>query len=279
MSYKTLLAIHPTHDPLKRLDPMIQFARSLGAQLHVLVLNLATPIPTMTYVQNPEYDWGEGFRQRLHETAECEDAVRGYLAGHLESCMVYGDCNQMGLIDETVGKHAIYADLILCSGGLASLTSGMMAHALEGALFNAGRPILALPFGVEVLPDTPHKITVAWDETPQAARAVAASLPLLRSAANVEVLVVWGKEGEDVASRRAKQLQTWLFAHAVTASTRILACDGQTVSHALVNAVNDNSTDMLVMGAYGHARIGERLFAGATHVALSDVHVPMFMAH
>jgi nucleotide-binding universal stress UspA family protein len=41
----------------------------------------------------------------------------------------------------------------------------------------------------------------------------------------------------------------------------------------------DTGADLLVMGAYGHSRLREALFGGATREMLETCPVPMLMAH
>ena len=41
----------------------------------------------------------------------------------------------------------------------------------------------------------------------------------------------------------------------------------------------DTGADLLVMGAYGHSRLREALFGGATREMLELCKVPMLMAH
>ena len=43
--------------------------------------------------------------------------------------------------------------------------------------------------------------------------------------------------------------------------------------------IRDSSTDMIVMGAYGHSPMRERLFGGVTRSLLSQMTVPVLMEH
>ncbi|XUX13735.1 universal stress protein (plasmid) [Aminobacter sp. BA135] len=41
----------------------------------------------------------------------------------------------------------------------------------------------------------------------------------------------------------------------------------------------DLSADLVVMGAYGHSRLREKLFGGVTKSMLNDLSMPVLMAH
>jgi len=47
----------------------------------------------------------------------------------------------------------------------------------------------------------------------------------------------------------------------------------------LLSRAADMSADMMVMGAYGHARWSELLLGGVTNVVLSSQTVPVVMSH
>ena len=51
------------------------------------------------------------------------------------------------------------------------------------------------------------------------------------------------------------------------------------VADAVLNQVSDNGHDLVVMGGYGHSRMREFLFGGATREILEAMTVPVLMAH
>lgn len=73
-------------------------------------------------------------------------------------------------------------------------------------------------------------------------------------------------------------MRDWLARHGVPAELRhdvtTLA-----VGDALLNAASDHGADLVVMGAYGHARWAERLFGGVSRTLLTSMTVPVLMSH
>ena len=81
---------------------------------------------------------------------------------------------QEGAIDASVAAAGRVADLVVL--GREPRTPDHAADlALEGALFHSGRPVLVVP-GPCALPQT---VMLAWNDSAQAVRAVAAAEPLL----------------------------------------------------------------------------------------------------
>jgi len=282
MSYKTLLALHAGDDPPSHLAPVAALARAYGAHVDVRVLNLVTPIPTMTYIQDPKVESHESYRYILEETEKVGSEVRRFLEAEKIGHHVTAEAQPPGLIGRSAAKAALYADLVVLSGTSSSLVSGLMGYALEGALFDAGKPVLVLGEG-DVQGDdmpivSPSDVMIAWDGGREAARAVQQSLPILKAASVVRAMII--EEGEDrELETSVEALGPYLLRHGVDILIERVAPAGQFISHALVEQVTKCRPDLLVMGAYGHSRLRERLFAGATRAALNDLSRPLFLAH
>jgi nucleotide-binding universal stress UspA family protein len=51
------------------------------------------------------------------------------------------------------------------------------------------------------------------------------------------------------------------------------------IADALLSRVSDLGADLLVMGAYSHSRLRERILGGVTRQILAQMTVPVLMAH
>ena len=106
-------------------------------------------------------------------------------------------------------------------------------------------------------------VLVAWKDTREARRAVADALPLLQLAK--QVLVVSVNEDDYAAERESlSDLLTWLQWHGISARSDVLPLKGSVVETLEVAALSIGA-DMVVAGGYGHARLQEWLFGGATY--------------
>lgn len=147
----------------------------------------------------------------------------------------------------------------------------------EGALFESGRPVIFVPFihrtGVKL-----DRLMVCWDGGRAATRAVADSLPLLKKARQVEVVIV--------ANGRAKSdevpgidLGQHLARHGLKVEVKRITSPDIDVASTILSYAADSSADMIVMGGYGHSRLREFVLGGATRGILESMTVPVLMSH
>ena len=148
---------------------------------------------------------------------------------------------------------------------------------LEAALFSSGRPVLVVPYiqkeGLQL-----NRVLLCWDGSRHAARAFADALPLLARSNTINVITISTKgdnqgeiSGADIAHHLARhQLKVEL--------KRIVAPDTDVASTILSHAA-DTSTDLIVMGGYGHSRLREFVLGGATRGMLTSMTVPTLMSH
>jgi nucleotide-binding universal stress UspA family protein len=153
------------------------------------------------------------------------------------------------------------------------LTESDMTTSIDAALFGTGRPVIVVPdqtkkgFGA--------KVAVAWDGSREGALAAAGALPLLGKAS--EVVVVTAREDSDVVEPSA--LARYLAGHGIEAKTWAYTPAGESIAEGLLGQVERTGADCLVMGAYGHSRLRERILGGATEGVLQKSRFPVLMMH
>ena len=117
--------------------------------------------------------------------------------------------------------------------------------ALEASLLETGRSLL-IPSLATAAPLVGGTIAIAWKPTPQAVRAVAASMPFITRAKNVVVMTVEEERAPEKADRLVRSL-AW---HGCQAAAVLLRNNGHAVETLFPAA--KQSADLLVMGGYGH---------------------------
>lgn len=151
------------------------------------------------------------------------------------------------------------------------------AHIAEAVLFDSGHGCLFVPPGV--LPTEPGSVFIAWKNTREAARAVAAAMPFLRRAARVTIGIV-DEPGAGVpfAGAPGADLARYLSRHGIAAEIR--TTDGSvSTGEALLNEAGQTGAQLIVMGGYGHSRFREWILGGATRDLLTNAPVPVLTAH
>jgi len=158
------------------------------------------------------------------------------------------------------------------AGGKGPWT-GPLAEALM-----AGRAPVLIAGGRERLASAPA--AVAWDGSPEAGRAVRAAIPLLKDASNVDILQYASEIHTPVGSAAdPARLSRYLEAQGVR-ETSVQQVTGAKAGPALLQAAQSRDAALFVAGAFGHARLAETVFGGATRTFLHAEHGPhLFLSH
>lgn len=143
-------------------------------------------------------------------------------------------------------------------------------------ILSAGRPVIVVP---EKAPETDlsGKVLVAWDGSREAARAAFDALPLLKLAKSVIIATIQKHKTSAVDSGGA-DFALCLARHGVKAEATTVKAKGST-HQALAELAADKDCELIVMGCYGHSRLRERLFGGATRGMLQKMSLPVLMSH
>lgn len=141
------------------------------------------------------------------------------------------------------------------------------------SVMDSGRPVLILPQrgGRRGLG---RNVCIAWNQSVEAARAVSAALPILRTAEKVTIVHA-GKE--DRVGPKAVHLVNYLRAWNVKADQ--VGTPGLHVEKDLLDCYDQLRADLLVMGAYSRSRWRERLFGGTSRFMLNEARIPVFVLH
>jgi nucleotide-binding universal stress UspA family protein len=176
---------------------------------------------------------------------------------------------------EEFARLARCFDLSVISQGPPSLGEAASLM-ISGALFRSGRPVLLVPFAHN-RPASLEKAIVCWDGGVQAARAVAAALPILSQARSVEVVYA-SPDRERSEQIPAYGLMRHLARHDIDAEMRILP-QSDDVGAALLAHASETAANYIVMGAYGHWRLKELVLGGVTRSVITSTTTPAFMVH
>ena len=120
---------------------------------------------------------------------------------------------------------------------------------------------------------------IAWDGSPQAGRAVRAALPLLAMASAIHILQCVNGLDPQAGDSDIGPLNAYLKLHGVGAGEAILV-EGEDEGMALLTAAEAKQAGLLVAGAWGHSRLRETVFGGATRSFLHRADGPsLLLAH
>lgn len=173
-----------------------------------------------------------------------------------------------------LAETARAADLIVLSP--VSRTPTYRAPDPGEVVVRAGKPVLVVPAHAHRLEgDT---VVLAWKDSRECRRAVAAALPFLQAARRVIVRGICDYDREAVVGVQLADVVDALKRQGVAAEAEIgPAVDG--VAHTLTKCLAHHEADLLVMGAYGHSRAAELVFGGTTQHFLRRPPCCVLMVH
>jgi nucleotide-binding universal stress UspA family protein len=174
--------------------------------------------------------------------------------------------------------HARYADLAVVTRPSEGDRRELRHDLIEGVLFHAGRPALIVP------PDwngasIGKRPLIAWDASREATRALGDSYDLIDGAEAVAVVTVDAKpKAFGHGDRPGANIAAHLSRRGAKVEVRNIAAGGRPLADALMEEADAQRADLIIMGGYGHARLQEFLFGGATRDALEHARVPILMS-
>jgi nucleotide-binding universal stress UspA family protein len=163
-----------------------------------------------------------------------------------------------------IAQQARCADIIVSAGDRGLISDPLALASPKDLVMQAGRPLF-------IVPDTfawldLRSVLVAWKDTPEARRAVANSLPMLRKAKDIVIAEIPEQASDRPAAvSRVRDVIGWLSRHGVTATHLVPdVVEHRDVAAQLDGIAADVGAALIVAGAYGHSRLRELILGGVT---------------
>ncbi|WP_293972750.1 universal stress protein [Sphingopyxis sp.] len=122
------------------------------------------------------------------------------------------------------------------------------------------------------------RITIAWDGSRVAARALADALPLVGTAASISVVQIVGDKDLSRAASAADAVRN-LTLHGLKAEAIELPLQGGDAGVTIQAFCQRHASNLLVMGAFGHSRAREFVLGGVTRTILDNPQLPVLLSH
>jgi nucleotide-binding universal stress UspA family protein len=192
-----------------------------------------------------------------------------------------------GVVADAAGAmdhEMLYADIGIVGQRDPEQTIGDMYSTLpESVAIESRRPVIVVPH-IGYTKSVGRRVLLAWNDSPEAMRAATEAMPLLQAAEKVTLLVIDGHK-RDVEENGFEhdppgvKAAGWLARHGVNVEVVNDVSDGTDVGSIILSRVSDLDIDLVVMGIYGHSRLRETLFGGASKTMLGHMTVPTLIAH
>ena len=218
------------------------------------------------------------YAQRLDADAEASAAM---LAEHFRSLCVRFNVNGEF---RPIGRRKTAAEAILDALHSDLVVVGHPEpHGLpddmspESILLASGVPLLIVPnaWDGHTIGD---KILIGWNGSRAARRAISDSMAFLVAATSVTVLVVDSIERPEHGEEPGADIALNLARHGACVHLARMASNDAQIAQIMLGEAVQNGSDLLVIGAYSHARWKELLFGGATRTLLTQTLVPVLVS-
>jgi nucleotide-binding universal stress UspA family protein len=140
----------------------------------------------------------------------------------------------------------------------------------ESLMLHSGRPILIVP--PEWTARRANHAAIGWNDSVEASRALALTLPWLTQMKKISVLASRKREAG------ALEVMDYLKCHGCRVDHHVFAGGGN-VGKKMLATCNEIGAELLVVGGFSHARIRQRLFGGVTTYLLDNTDIITVMAH
>lgn len=218
----------------------------------------------------------------LHKAEE--DTAKGVEAKFREKAAEAGFKGSLDWITEegqpnsVLARCARYFDIMLL-GQFSETPVTKKEVRAEDLVTLSGAPLIIVPNGYQVH-DFTEKAVIAWDGSRPAARALTYAMQILETKKKLDVVTVGAKErSSDGKDEHKPNILTHLERHGIEAQRVELKANRDGVGATILEYCAKTKPDVLVTGAYGHARLREDLFGGVTRHILHNMNVPVLMAH
>ena len=122
-----------------------------------------------------------------------------------------------------------------------------------------------------------ERVVIGCNGSIEAIRAIHAALPFLKAAKQVTLVDGDLGDGDDTHPRFDPFV--YLLRHGITPRPSYVRASSAMAGEILLQEAGNIDADLLVMGAYGHSRMRERVFGGATRRVLEEATIPVLMQH
>ncbi|WP_296069933.1 universal stress protein [uncultured Agrobacterium sp.] len=271
MTFSTLLLVTKGETIEADGSAGVNLACAMESHLSLLLIGVASPPPVGAHMENVSAAWLGERQADQDRLARRARALQAYFKGRIPSYDIEEAYTEIFNMDNLVGYRAKFADAIVLGPDILR-DPGLRDAILDGALFHAHVPVLIDP--ARSFSWDKNSVLIAWSDTPEAAAAVRASIPLLKRARSVQIVVVDPEEGQELAP----DLRSYLSHQRIAPSIDSIRSEGRTIAQTIEAYAEHVQSSLIVMGAYGHSRLRERIFGGVTRTLLEEIKRPVFLA-
>lgn len=186
-----------------------------------------------------------------------------------------------GQVIPILREHTKYSDLLVLGQDQPDDPDNASYGLADALLFEGACACMVVPHsGKLAIPG--KRVLLTWNASRESARALREAMPLLKAA---ETVVVLSSEPDNVDASIARghphadELARFLESHGIASVSSGISDMEIGAGDAILGQAAEMDADLIVMGAYGHARLREIILGGVTRDLLKQSPVPLLLAH
>ena len=265
----------------------IDHDKAMAARLQVALDMARATNGHITCLQAVSYDvfmpgdfYGSAVAAALPVIRENADKLRETIERDLEHEAVPFDWRfEYGVAGQRLIEASPLADIVIMGPAEPGMDGKGPSALVGNVVTRAGVPVLVVPETMQSF-DVGAPMLVAWNGSPESARALRAAVPLLACSVKVTLACVVEERGEvnafDLPSTEGAK---YLARHGIACELVELPRGEERIGDTLFAAARMRECELMVMGAYGHSRLTEMVLGGVTRHMLSAPPMPVLLAH
>lgn len=281
MHRRTILFILNTETPDAQIAQAAETVAQDETHLICLLLGQAPALPMYAYGVPPyggmniPDNWNETVVAAQQAQKDRVDAIEALLAKSNASGDVHSALCATLDVKHHVSRLARVSDEAFLAANLRD-DPNVMREAIAGVLFHS-------PIGLRLnrlVAQNADRVFVAWNSSEAASAAVHAARPYLKEASEVVIacfdpVMTATHDGQDPGVDVAE----WLSHHGCNVTVSQFPSGGIEIGRAIQDRAKEFGADLIVMGAYGHARMIQTVLGGTTRTMIEQTELPLLLAH
>ncbi|PTX53835.1 nucleotide-binding universal stress UspA family protein [Litoreibacter ponti] len=281
MQSRSILFVLNAQTPDAQITEAAEAAAGDNTHLVCLLLGQAPALPLYSYGMSPyggmsiPDNWNETMADAQKAQADRVNEIEGLLAKSEVSSAVHSALSMTLDVKHHVARLARISDEAFFAASLRDEPE-ILREAVAGVLFHS-------PIGFRMNGSAAQRagrVFVAWNSSLAASAAVHAAMPYLKEAEEVVIacfdpVMSEARDGPDPGTDVAK----WLSHHGCKVTVSQFPSGGREIGQAIQDRAKEFGADLVVMGAYGHARMIQTVLGGTTRSLLEQTDLPVLFAH
>ena len=276
MAYKIIATILTgTDQSTQGLDAAIALTDRMGAHLDIYVVTISHTETHNHLLGVEALMVAEQTRDAIAQRKQLETWLADRMQGELIRWSMQMATVQSPALSGYLARKLRFSDLVVLPRPYQD--NPETAHLVEACLFAAERPVLMIPKGCKA-PASGGHVLMGWNDGAQALAAARAALPLLQQADVADICIIDPPTHAADRSDPGGAMAQYLKRHGATSEVAVLAKTEPQISDILLRRAKELDAQMIVSGAYGHSRLREAVFGGATRNLLEQADLPILMS-